>query len=635
MLLLLTSGLGSVLALLVAAGFVARKQLKQMPQAAVPIGPSSSNWLFGFVKPYRWPLGLAIILLVASTLVNLLSPWPLKILIDNVVGGDPLPTILGDLDGLSARQLAFGSAAAGLGLVLINVVVNYLITYLVGATEQRIAADLRATVFRRLQDLSLRFHDRNRTGDLVSRLTDDVSQVRDLIVAWFNAVLPEVLALGGILIITLLIDPILTLAALSVVPLLIYYAFAKRPQIRAAERLARDRRGEMATQATDALRNVRLIQAFSRQGEETRRFRQQLERTTDAALTSLDVSARYSPISSIVLGTGTALVSWIGILRVLDGRLSLGTLVVFLSYLSGVYGPIRTMSRLVSTFARGAASRDRLMELFDEAHVVRDHPNAVVARDEPGRLELRNLSFGYEEEAPVLHGLNLVVEPGETLCIVGTSGVGKSTLLALLLRLYEPTAGSIELGEVDIQQLTMDSLRDRISLVPQDPWIMDGTVRDNILFGHAGATEAEFVYATRKSLVDEFAQRLPQGYDTAVGEGGILLSGGQRRRIALARALIRDSLLLLLDEPTASLDPNSSNEVLLALRSAAVDRTMVIVSHDLKLARSASRVVVMEGGTIVEDGTHSALLTQRGRYFSMWMLQQGLSRYRSTEVRSN
>jgi ATP-binding cassette subfamily B protein len=318
-----------------------------------------------------------------------LGPWPLKILIDSVIGGDPLPRYLADLGGLSPRQLAGAAVASGLGLILVNVVIIYLVTYLIGATEQRLAADLRATVFRRLQDLSLRFHDRNRSGDLVSRLTDDVSQVRDLIVAWFNQVIPETLALLGILIVTLLVDPVLTLAALSVVPLLIYYAIAKRPKIKAAERLARDRRGEMATQATDALRNVRVIQAFSRQTEETRRFRQQLERTTDAAITSLDVSARYSPISSIVLGTGTALVTWFGVLRVLDGQLSLGTLVVFMSYLSSLYSPIRSLSRLVSTFARGAASRDRLLELFDDAHVVRDHPDAVVADDSPVRLSLR------------------------------------------------------------------------------------------------------------------------------------------------------------------------------------------------------------------------------------------------------
>jgi ABC-type multidrug transport system fused ATPase/permease subunit len=569
---------------------------------------------------------------LTSTLVDLLTPWPLKVLIDNVIGQDQLPPFLRAMQDLSRYQLALAASAAGFGLVLMNVMLNYLITFIVGATEQRVGADIRASVFRRLQDLSLPFHDRNRTGDLVTRLTDDVAAVRNVIVAWFDTVVPEALALVGILVVTLLIDSTLTVVALSVVPLLIYYAFAKRPKIRAAERLARDRRGELATQATDALRNVRLIQTFSRQGAETERFRRQLDRTADAAITSLDVSARYSPISSIVLALGTALVSWVGAMQVVEGRLSLGTLIVFMSYLGGVYGPIRSLSRLVSTFAQGAASRDRLLETFDDAYVVQDHPEAISAPSGPVRLVLHDVSFCYQAGTPVLRGLDLVVEPGETLCVVGTSGVGKSTLLALLLRLYEPTSGLIELGGVDMQRLTMISLRETISLVPQDPWIMDGTIRENIALGQASATGAELRYAARNALVDEFALRLPQGYDTPVGEAGILLSGGQRRRIALARALIRDAPVLLLDEPTAGLDPSSTSEVMDALRSVSAGRTVVLVSHDLKLARGATRIAVMENGSIVEVGTHASLLSQRGRYASMWMLQQGLARYRVPQM---
>lgn len=619
--LLLVAGL---LCSLTWAGFAVRRQLSRGHGPALPSGLEPQRWRRGFVRPYRDPLITALALILMSTLVSLLAPWPLKVLIDNVVGGDPLPSPLADLDGLTPHQLAFVAAASGLALVLINVLLGYLITYLIGATEQRIAADMRAAVFRRLQDLSLRFHDRNRTGDLVARLTDDVGRVRDVIVAWFDEVIPEVLGLIGILVIATLIDPVLMLVALSVVPLLVYYAVAKRPVMRAAERAARDRRGELATQATDVLRNVRLVQAFSRQPQETERFRRQLDRTADAAITSLDVSARYSPIGSIVLGSGTALVSWVGVMRVLDGRLSLGTLVVFLSYLSGVYGPIRGLSRLVSTFAKGAASRDRLLELFDDADVVRDHPDAVPARPEPATLELRNVSFGYEAEAPVLHDVSLVLEPGETTCVVGASGVGKSTLLALLLRLYEPSSGSILLGGVDTRRLTLDSLRDQVSLVPQDPWIMDGSIRDNIVFGHREATGAELRYAARKALVDEFAGQLPLGYDTPVGEGGALLSGGQLRRVALARAVIRESPILLLDEPTAGLDPAAAAQVVDALASVAdEDRTIVIVSHDLELARRADRVAVMDQGEIVEMGSHAALLDQRGPYASLWAANQG------------
>lgn len=617
---------------LIGLGFVSRHRLRTMtPEPPSPeIGRPGNGWLAEFFQPYRSPLGLGLALILSTTLVDLAAPWPFKIMIDSAIGDDPLPHVLAGLDGLTRAELALVSIAAGLGFVFVGVVINYLITYLIGAAELRIAADIRSALFRRLQELSLRFHDQNRTGDLVSRLMSDVGRVRDVLLAWLDRVIPDVLTLVGVLVIMVLVDPVLTLLALSVVPVLIYYALAKRPQIRKVQREARNRRGELASQATDALRNVRVVQAFSRQRDETDRFRQQLDRTADAAIASLDVSARYSPISSIVLAIGTALVSWVGVLKVLNGELSLGTLLVFLSYLSSLYGPIRSLSRLVSTFAKGAASRDRLLELFDDDHTVVEMPDAIDASHHPASLALRNLGFRYEREAPVLSDLNLEIADGETVCVVGASGVGKSTLLSLLLRLYEPTTGSIELGGTEISRFTISSLRQRIALVPQDPWMMDATIADNIIFGHGAATADGFAEASELALVDDFARKLPRGYDTPVGEGGVLLSGGQRKRVALARALIRDASILLLDEPTSGLDPASTSEVMAAIDNAASDRTVIIVSHDLKLARRAERVVVMENGAAAEVGTHTALLEQRGRYAQMWTLQQGLRLLRTT-----
>ena len=624
-------GAGALVSVLVLAGFVVRRRLQRAGHLPSSGAIPKTSWVLGFVRPYRVPLGLAVLLVFVSIGIDLLAPWSLKILIDNAVNGEPLPSLLSDLDGLSPTALAFVAAAGGLGLVLVNVVVTYLVTYLVGASELRIAADMRATVFRRLQEMSLHFHDRNRTGDLVSRLTDDVSRVRDMVVAWFDRVIPEVLTLVGILVIITLVDPVLTLVAISVVPVLAYYAVAKRPQIKAAERAARNERGELATQATDLLRNVRIVQAFSRQATVSSQFRSQLDRTAEAAIRSLDVSARYSPISTVVLATGTALVSWVGVVKVIDGQLSLGTLVVFLSYLSGVYGPIRSLSRLVSTFAKGAASRDRLDEIFDDRHSVPEHPSPREAPDEPTSISLEGVWFGYDPETPVLRDLDLTVQPGDSVCIVGVSGVGKSTLLSLLLRLYDPTAGSIQLGGTDIRRLSIESLRQRIVLVPQDPWIIDGTVRDNIEFGQAGATGAEFRYAVRHSGVEELAHDLPFGLDTPVGESGVLLSGGQRRRIAVARALIRRSQVLLFDEPTSGLDAASAEKVIRAIDEAASDRTAVVISHDLDLAARMSLVLVMRDGAIVEAGPHHRLVKGDGPYAAMWQTRSTTTRPTTAE----
>jgi ABC-type multidrug transport system fused ATPase/permease subunit len=660
-LLLLMTVIVAAFVYLISAGFVARRQLKQS-HAAPPVSPHGSRWLLRFVRPYRSPLKVAVGLIMIHTLVDLAAPWPLKVMIDNAIGGEELPPRLSALDGLSPSILAFVSAATGLSLVLLSVLLTYLVTYLVGATEVRIAADIRAAVFRRLQDLSLRFHDKNRTGDLVSRLTTDVGRVRNVIVAWFDSVLPDVLTLVGILVIMLVVDVTLTLLALSVVPLLLYYAFLKRPQIRAAQREAQDRNGELASQATDTLRNVRVVQTFSRQANETERFSRQLDRTAEAAITSLDVSARYTPISALVLALGTALVSWVGVMKVINDELSLGTLLVLLAYLASLYRPIRSLSRNVSTFAKGAASRDRLLELFDDDHVVREDPDAVEASSTDTRLELKRINFSYEADAPVLRKVSLSIRPGVSVCIVGASGVGKSTLLSLLLRLYEPTSGSIRLGGIDIRHLTLDSLRQRIALVPQDPWMMDGTIGENIAFGQGQATGIEVLDAARTVGVDKFAESLPRGYDTPVGEGGVLLSGGQRRRVALARALIRDAPILILDEPTSGLDAESATEVLDAIDAvirvtlpvdlgqsrpeprhdgptlappmprwgsvdsralgAAEGRTILVVSHDLSVASRTDRVIFMEDGAITERGTHRQLLASGGRYARMWGMQQ-------------
>ncbi len=613
--------------LLVVAAFRARARLASAPQptsnTAEPVEAAGVAGLNGFLRPYRWPLSLALILTMTSTGLGLLSPWSLKILVDNVIGGDPLPQGLGFLSQLSPSRLALAAAGGGLALVLVNVLLGYLAAFLVGASEQRVAADMREAVFSRMHELALEFHDRNRTGDLVARLSDDVGRVRDSTVAWFDQVAPDALTLVGILVMALVIDPILALAALSVVPVLVYYAAVKRPAMRTAERAARDRQGELATLATESLRNVRLVQAFAQQRFETRRFRQQLDRSADASIRSLDVSARYSPIASVVLALGTAVVSWIGVLQVLAGRLSVGTLIVFLSYLGGIYGPIRNLSRLASTFAKGAASRERLRELFDPAYDVHDCLSPIPMGDDPARIELDEVSFSYEPEHPVLNRLSLDIAPGERVCIVGASGEGKSTLLALLLRLYEPQAGSIRFDGVDLRRLGLAELRRRIALVPQDPWIVDGTVEDNIRFGNPDATRAEFRYAARRSLVDQFATRLPLGFDTPVGEGGALLSGGQLRRIALARAILRDAPILLLDEPTTGLDARSTEEVLAALGSVAAGRTVVIVSHDLKLASRADRIVVLREGRVLESGSHQELLALGGEYSLMWATQTG------------
>lgn len=611
----------------VASGFVARARLRSPRHGSFDEPLATGPRLRRFVRPYRAPLAVATILILVETAIGLASPWPLKVVVDNAIGHQPLPTWLSSLSGLSPGGLTAVAAAAGVALVAASGLIGYLTAFLMGAAAERVGADLRAAAFDRLQHLSMRFHDRNRTGDLVSRLTSDVSRVQDALVAWFERLLPEALTLAGMLAVLFALNVPLALGAVAVIPPLVIFVELTRPRIKAAQRAARDGAGRVATLATDVLRNVRAVQAFSRQREEAARFRGDSDEAASSAIAAVDIGARFSPVADVVLAMGTAFVLWLGVVQVSQERMSLGTLLVALAYLSSLYGPIRSLSRLATTLAKGAASRERIEEILARGEPVPEDPHPLVlpapAASGSWPLELREVEFAYRTGVPVLRGVSLKVEPGETVCVVGPTGVGKSTLLALTVRFYDPDGGGIELGGIDVRNLPLSALRRVIALVPQDPWILDGTIAQNVAFGRSGASFEDVLEAGRVALVEEFAGSLPDGYHTVVGEGGSFLSGGQRRRVALARALLRKARVLLLDEPTSGLDAESEARVMEAIRRAAAGRTVLMVSHRLQLAAVADRVVVVEDGRVAEEGRPADLVAGHGRYARLWGIHSG------------
>lgn len=584
------------------------------PHVSTRSGNRDLGTLGSFVRPYRVELASAAALTVIASMLDLASPWPLKIIVDNAIGGLQLPQWLAPLRGLSPASLTAVAILTGIGLVAASGVIGYIVTYRMGRATELMGADLRSAAFGHLQRLSLRFHDRNRTGDLVSRLTSDVSRVQDSLVAWFQTVIPETLTLVGMFAIMLAVDPALALAALTVVPLLIAYVALSRPRIKGAQREARRQAGVVASRATEVLRHVRAVQAFTREDEEEQRFQVDSDAAARSSIGALVVSARLSPVADVILAVGAGFVLWLGVLGVRGGRITLGALLVVLTYLSSLYSPIRSLSRLSSTLAKGAASRERLTEIFEAPELVAEDPMPHAAPTGPSSIVLRGVGFEYRPGDPVLKDVSLNVGAGETLCVVGQTGAGKSTLLALLLRFYDPGQGRIEVGGLDIRSLSLRSLRERTALVPQDPWILDGSIGENIAFGRAGVTEADMRAAGRLALVDEFAERLPDGYDTPVGESGAQLSGGQRRRIALARALVRGASILLLDEPTSGLDATSEATVMEALRQASVGRTVVLVTHRLRISEIANRVLVLERGRVAEEGSRDDLLASGGAF---------------------
>jgi ATP-binding cassette, subfamily B, bacterial len=555
-----------------------------------------------FLSPYRVPLLLAAALVLAETALDLARPWPLLIAVDHAIARRQLHVSqLPELDRLGPLALGGLAAALVVGLASISAVTGYLTSYLTAAAAERIGADIRAELHAGLLLLPARFHDRSRTGDLTTRLTGDVGRVQDMLVAWLSSLLPQSLTLGGMLVILFLVDPLMAAAGLAVMPPLAMLAIARRRRVRAAQRSYRSHQGSLASHLAEVVRHVRLIQAFGAETRAQQSFAARNREALQSSLRVLDLGARYGPLADVLLAVGAGLVLWLGVARVISGRMTVGVLLVVLSYLASLYGPVRSLTALTSTFAKGAASRERIQEILTTAERVPERQNARRLLAVASEIAFHDVHFAYRPDAPVLCGLDLVVPAGSAVCLMGLNGAGKSTLLYLLLRFYEPDRGAIEIDGSDLRDLQLRSLRERIALVPQEPWIIDGTIRDNVALGKAGATSEEIREASRLAFVDEFAEALPDGYDTVVGEGGTLLSGGQRRRLAIARALLRRAPILLLDEPTSSLDAESEAGVLAAVRRAARGRTAIIVTHRPDLAAAADRVAVLEKGRILKQ----------------------------------
>jgi ATP-binding cassette subfamily B protein len=512
-------------------------------------------------------------------------------------------------------------------LAALGALLSYLTTYLIGAVSERVGADLRAAVHAHLLRLSLRFHDTRRTGDLVPRLTGDVSRVEDALVSWLSTLLPRLLSLAGILGLLLAIDPLMAAAGLAMTPLLGVVHILRRRAIQPVQNTARDEQGRLASHLTEVLRNVRAIQAFADEPESRRRFTVRNRVATRSNLEALDVSSRYAPLADVVLSLGSGLVLLLGVVRVTSGRMTVGVFLVVVTYIFSLYSPIRSLTRLGSTLAKRAASQDRIVEILASDELVPEDPDPLPLTGVSSAVTFHGVSFAYRPGMEVLRGLSLRIAAGGTTGVVGPTGAGKSTILSLLVRLYDPDEGSIDIDGTDLRRFRLSALRERIALVPQDPWLMDGSIRDNIALGRPHASDAEVMSAARLALVDEFAERLPGGYECTVGEGGVQLSGGQRRRLAIARALLRDAAILLLDEPTTGLDAGSEAEVLEAIRQAGRGRTVVLVTHSLRLAASADRVVVVREGTVVEEGAPAHLEVHDGVYGRLWRLQQPIERF--------
>jgi ATP-binding cassette subfamily B protein len=532
------------------------------------------------------PFAAAGALGVVGIALDLARPWPLAIAIDHAIDGRPLfgwspTTVL----VLAAVALVALTAAAG----LIDMAAEL---YSERAAE-RVGFRLRQELFDRAMTLSLRWHDRTRAGEVLSRLTTDVGRVLDALVALAVTLVPDAVRLAVVLGLLITIDGQLAVVALGVVPLLAVLAVRQRHRVRGAQREARTQSGRLSALATDLLRNVRAVQAFGRQHRTGATFAVGNDSLLNANLEAVSTSARWAPIADVVLALGSGVVLVVGGTHVLQGRMSTGELLVVMSYLAALYSPVRSLSRLSGVLAKSTASAERLHDVLQCRERISDALDAVAAPTQPRTIRFTDVAFGYGLRR-VLDGFNLDLHAGETVCLFGPSGAGKSTVLHLLLRLYDVDEGSIALDGVDVRAMTQLSLRRSVAFVPQDPWLFDASITDNIAYGTDRASRHGIETAARTALVDDFARRLPAGYETRVGEGGVQLSGGERRRVALARAIVSAAPVLALDEPTASLDSVSAQGVVAAIQRASAGHTVLLVTHDRELAGIADRVIHLD-----------------------------------------
>jgi ATP-binding cassette, subfamily B, bacterial len=583
----------------------------------------STLWRFkGFLGRYWLPIVLGGLFTVGSALFALAQPWPLKIIVDSVLNDEPLRLPGADIaEEWSRTGLLQAAIVAYLLIAAAGALCDYLGILLMNSSGQRLVVNIRETLFSRLQRLSLRFHARQRTGDLISRVMSDIDRIQNMVVQSFSILIPNLVLLTGMLIVMLSIDWAFTLLALSVAPLLFAVVFRYTAGIKSASRRARGKEGELAAKTGEVLGSIRVVQAFTREDYEDDRFSAESSQSLAANLEAIRLQAQFSPLVDVLAAIGTVMVLYLGTRRVLSGQLQLGTLLVFISYISSLYKPMRQLSKLASVTSKGIASAERISEVMDVESDVADLPGARSAPPLEGRVEFEDVEFAYTKD-PVLNDINLAVQPGQTIALVGPTGAGKSSLVSLIPRFFDPRKGKVLVDGEDVRSYELRSLRAQISLVLQEPLLFEGTIFDNIAYGNPDADEQEILRAARVALVDDFVRELPKSYETRIGERGATLSGGERQRISIARALVRNAPILILDEPTSALDPASEQLVMRAIRKLVEGRTSFVIAHRMSTILGADQILVLDHGRVVEQGTHNELLQMSDGMYRSFLEQQ-------------
>jgi ABC-type multidrug transport system fused ATPase/permease subunit len=565
---------------------------------------------------------LAIACALGYTAMRLAEPWPLKFVFDNVLVDQPLvtpfPSVNAWIGGDRMRVLMLAVGAV-LVFALLRGIFYYFQSVLTTRVGQEVVTSIRQQLFAHVQRLSLRFHNASGTGDLLMRFTGDINNLRQLLAATLLSLITETIILIGFVTVMFVMNWRLALLAVVTMPTILILLVFYSSRIRTAARKQRRREGELASRLHETLSSMHIVQMFTREREEEARLRNLNRRSLKAGLKATRLEGQLNQGVEISVAVGMALTIWVGANQVIQGRLTPGELLVFVTYMQSFYRPMRRLSRVAERASKASSCVDRITEVLDQEPDIRD--GTFRAGRLHGAIRFDQVDFTYGDDDATLRDLDLAIKPGQTVAVIGQSGAGKSTLVSLLPRLYDVTGGTLSIDGRDVRGYTLKSLRENVSVVPQDGALFGGTIRDNIAYGNPDASDDDIMAAARDAQIHDHITRLPKGYDTVVSERGVSLSGGQRQRLAIARALVKDAPIVILDEPTTGLDAESEGLVMAAFDRLLAGRTAIVIAHRLETIRRADTIVVLEGGRILDQGTHDELMARGGRYGDLFAMQ--------------
>jgi ATP-binding cassette subfamily B protein/subfamily B ATP-binding cassette protein MsbA len=582
-----------------------------------------------YYQPYFGQTIFGLFLSVVGIGLNLLKPWPFKLIVDRILPVFQSATEQTRLFQFQFHGILFSSplslraavAALCLALILIQLlwgILNFITNYLFVKVGLQALLKLRTELYAYLQSLSLKYHDARRSSDSSFRVAYDSQSIQTIYNKGLTNIFGSIITLLGTFAIMVRLDWLLTFLSLAIVPAVVgaIYFFANR--IRTQQTLIQEHESAVLAQAQEGLSSIRMVHAFGREEFEVRQFHQQARQSLRANLRLTLTNVQSALVISTLIVVGTAAMYYVGTLHVIAGTLSLGSLLVFSAYLLMLYQPLESLTYTAWALEGAAAGAQRCFEVLDRRDDVTDLPNAIAITRSDGAITFDNVSFGYDSDRLILTNIDLDIRPNQIVALVGGTGAGKSTLLSLVPRFYDPNRGTVNLDALDVRQITKRSLRAQIALVLQDTLLFSTTVRENILYGRSDATDDEIYEAARRAQADEFIRQMPQGYESPVGERGSHLSVGQRQRIGIARAFLKNAPILLLDEPTSALDPTTEAAIMETIKELMRGRTTMIVTHRLATVHNVDRIVVLEQGRIVEQGTGPELVRRGGVYAKLY-----------------